>query len=241
MLLGAYTVLEDWNFVEMIMRTTITFFVLLLMTRLMGGKQLSQLTFFNYITGIALGSIAAKFTSNVETNFLNGMTSLLWWSLLTLLIGYITMQSTRARRTIDGGPIIVIKQGKILEHKLKKIRLSIDDLSMLLREQQVFSYADVEMAVFESNGKLSIMLKEENLPVTKKDQQIRTIKPKYIPTALISDGKIIEQNLREAGLTHEWLQSQLSLLHTNLTDVFYLELQKDGSLYMDKRDDLPKA
>ena len=164
--------LENWDFWEMILRATGAFIVLLIMTRLMGRKQLSQLTFFNYITGIALGSIAADIASESKTHFLNGITSLVWWSVLTILVGFVGIKSARARMAIDGQSVVVIKRGKILENELRKIRLNIDDLSMLLREQKVFSVKDVENAVFEPNGKLSIMLKEGKQPVTKKDQNI---------------------------------------------------------------------
>src|SRR5699024_1285793 len=122
------------------------------MTRLMCRKQLSQLTFFNYITGIALGSIAANIASETNVHFLNGVTSLIWWALLTILVAYIGVKSKRGRILIDGQPVIVIKQGKILENQLKDLQLNMDDLSMLLREQKVFSLADVENAVFEPNG-----------------------------------------------------------------------------------------
>lgn len=104
----------------MILRATLSFIVLLLMTRLMGRKQLSQLTFFNYITGIALGSIAGDIASESETPFLNGLVSLIWWSLLTILTAYIGMKSRAARTVIDGQPVVIIKKGRILENELKK-------------------------------------------------------------------------------------------------------------------------
>ena len=93
------------------------------MTRLMGRKQLSQLTFFNYITEIALGSIAADVASESKTHFLNGMTSLVWWTILTILVGFIGLKSASTRIAIDGQPVIVIKKGKILENEPAKLRL----------------------------------------------------------------------------------------------------------------------
>lgn len=228
---------ENWDFLEMILRATGAFIVLLIMTRLMGRKQLSQLTFFNYITGIALGTIAASMASETNVNYLNGLTSLIWWSFLTILVGYIGLKSSKARVIMDGQPAVVIKQGKVLENELGKLRLDMDDLTMLLREQKIFSIKDVENAVFESNGKLSIMLKEEKKPVTKQDQNIFTVKPKYIPMELIVDGKIVEKNLKEAGVSLDWITNQLSSQNLNLEEVFYVELQKDGTLYVDKRSD----
>ncbi len=229
--------LENWDFWEMILRASGAFFVLLLMTRLMGRKQLGQLTFFNYITGIALGSIAANIASETNVHYLNGITSLLWWTILTILVGYLSLKFSTARVAIDGQPVTVIKQGNILENELGKLRLNMDDLGMLLREQKVFSVMDVENAVFEPNGKLSVMIKEEKQPVTKKDQNIFTVKPMYIPMELISDGNIVEKNLKEAGVSLEWLKNQLHISGLDVKDVFYVELQKDGTLYIDKRND----
>ena len=228
---------ENWDFLEMVFRTLGAFIVLLIMTRLMGRKQLSQLTFFNYITGIALGSVAANIASQTNIHYLNGLTSLLSWAVLTILVGYIGLKSSPARVAVDGQPVVVIKQGKILEGELRKLRLNIDDLSMLLREQKVFTVKDVENTVFEPNGKLTIMLKEEQQPVTKKDQNILTVTPSYIPMELVSDGKVVEKNFLEAGVSLEWLDKQLSFLDLNLEDTFYVELQKDGTLYVDKRED----
>jgi len=229
--------LENWDFFEMILRSTGAFTVLLIMTRLMGRKQLSQLTFFNYITGIAIGSIAANMASETNVHYLNGLTSLIWWSILTILVGYIGLKFARVRVVTDGQPIVVIKEGKILENTSGKLRLNMDDLAALLRQQKVFSVKDVENAIFEPNGKLSIMLKEEQKPLTKQDQNIFTIKPMYIPMELIADGKVIEKNLKESGVSIDWLNKQLNSLNLNLTDVFYVELQKDGTLYVDKRSD----
>lgn len=227
----------DIDFFEMILRATASFIVLLILTRLLGRKQLSQLTFFNYITGITIGSIAADIGGESETPFFNGLTSLVWWSFLTFLVGYLGLKSSKVRVIIDGEPIIVIKEGKIFEEELIKLRLNMDDLSMLLREQNVFSVQDVANATFEPNGKLSIMLKPENQPVTKKDQNVLTVKPMYIPMELVVDGKVVEKNLKESGISKEWLKNQLENFKVNMKDVFYVELQKDGSLYIDKRGD----
>ena len=229
--------LENWDFLEMILRTTGSFFVLLVMTRLMGRKQLSQLTFFNYITGIALGAIAADIASNSNTNYLNGLTSLIWWTLLTILLAFISLKSSKARIAIDGQPKVVIRQGKILEDQLAKSSLNLDDLNMMLREQQIFSLRDVENAVLENNGKLSVMLKDAKKPVTKENLNVVTISPHYIPMELVSDGKVVEKNLKEAGVSLNWLKNQLQSCGLKLDDVTYVELQHDGTLYIDKKDD----
>lgn len=222
---------------EMIARSTASFLVLLLVARLLGRKQLSQLTFFNYITGITIGSIAADIAGESKTPFFEGLTSLVWWSVLTLLVGYIGLKSPRARVVMDGQPVIVMKDGKILEDTLGKHHLNMDDLSMLLREKNVFSTNEVDTAIFEPDGKLTVFLKSGNQPLTKKDQDIITGKPTYIPTELIVDGNILYTNLKEVGISEEWLRNQLNYFQVKLQDAFYVELQENGTLYIDRRRD----
>lgn len=141
------------DFWEIILRTSLTFIILLVLARFLGKKQLSQLTFFHYITGITVGSIAADIAGESETPFFNGIISLIWWSSLTIFVGYIGLISRKARILIDDEPTIIIKEGKILEHIMKSVRLNIDDLSMMLREQGIFSTQDVHYAVLEPDGK----------------------------------------------------------------------------------------
>lgn len=225
------------DYFEMIARSTASFLVLLLVARLLGRKQLSQLTFFNYITGITIGSIAADIAGESKTPFFEGLTSLIWWSVLTLLVGYIGLKSPRARVVMDGQPVIVMKDGKILEDTLGKHNLNMDDLSMLLREKNVFSTNEVDTAIFEPDGKLTVFLKSGNQPLTKKDQDIITGKPTYFPTELIVDGNILYQNLKEVGISEEWLLNQLNYFQVKLQDAFYVELQENGTLYIDRRRD----
>src|SRR4051794_16976954 len=111
------------DFWEMIMRTTCAFIVLLILARVMGKKQISQLTFFHYVTGITIGSIAADIAGESRTPFLNGIISMVWWALLTMLMSYIAFKSKKARILLDDQPSVVIYEGKIVEQSLKKMRL----------------------------------------------------------------------------------------------------------------------
>ena len=114
------------NFWEMTLRTLFSFFVLLILARLLGKKQLGQLTFFHYITGISIGSIASQIAAVAETPFLDGLISLIWWAFLTFLITIISLKSKKARVLFDDKTTIVIQNGLILESSLKKIRLHMD-------------------------------------------------------------------------------------------------------------------
>jgi uncharacterized membrane protein YcaP (DUF421 family) len=219
-------------------RTLLGFFVLFLLTRVLGKKQLSQMTFFTYITGIALGNIAGDMVVHRDIKLIDGVTGLILWAALTFTLEFISLKSSKARVFLDGEPTIVIKNGKILEKAMASNKLNMDDLSMLLRTKNVFSVSDVDYAVLEPNGDLSVLKKVELEPVTKKDAQIAAIPRRYLPTELIVDGKIVKNNLRELNLSEEWLNQQLLLQGVHkLDDVFFAELQSDGTVYIDKKTD----
>lgn len=222
---------------EIALRALITFPVLLLLTRLMGKKQMSQLTFFNYVTGITIGTISASMTIDQDIPFWHSLTGLVSWVLLTILASWLTLNSRQARGILDGGPTLIIKEGKILEENLKSLRLKMEDLGMMLREKDIFSVADVDAAVFEPNGKLSVIKKPGKHGATKEDLGVALMQPKYIPTDLALDGQILQRNLQELNLSPAWLETQLKQAGTSLDQVFYAQIQSDGTLFIDKRQD----
>lgn len=225
------------NIVEVIGKVIISFAVLLLLTRMMGKKQVGQLTYFNYMTGITIGAIAAAITIDRSINMMEGFVSLVGWALLTFLVSYLNLKSPRARVLLDGQPTILIKNGRILEKAMAGSRINMDDLSMLLREKNIFSTQDVDYAILEPNGELSVLKKVDQQNVTKKDLNIAAVKPLYMPSEIIVDGNIVTRNLRELNLTRDWLEKQLQQSGVQLKDIFYAEIQSDGTLYIDRRQD----
>lgn len=219
-------------------RTSIIFIVLLILARILGKKQLSQLTFFNYITGITVGSIAANMVSESNELFMDDLIGIIWWCVLTEVTGFINLKSGKIRRIIDGQPTIIIKKGCILKKSLKSTRINLDDLSMLLREEGVFSVKHVDYAILEPDGKLSVLKKQEQEQPTKKDLNISIPPYRYIPSEIISDGKIIVNNLKEFDLDESWVLEQLKQNNVkNVREVFYAELQDDGTLHIQKQDE----
>ncbi len=219
---------------ETLLRTTLAFIVLLILARLMGKKQISQLTFFHYVTGITIGSIAAEIAGQQETPFVDGLIAMVWWAALTLLMSYIALKSKRARVILDDQPTIIMWEGRIVEEAMKKERLHLNDLNMMLREQNIFSIKDVQYAILETNGNLSVLKKAGLETSTKKDVNAPVTEPKYIPTEIISDGKIVKKNLTELNLTEEWVYDQLKKQGIGKVElVFYAEIQMDGSLHVD--------
>ncbi|MGE7667452.1 DUF421 domain-containing protein [Ureibacillus composti] len=223
----------DINFFEISLRSIISFFTILILARIIGKKQLSQLTFFHYITGITFGSIAAEISTNEEIIFWDGFTSLIWWALLTILVSFISLKSSKARILFDDRPTMIIQNGTIIKNGMKKARLHPDELSMLLREQGIFSFDDVLHAVFETNGELSVMKKPAKSPATKVDVKADASIPPYIPTEVISNGAITKKNLIELDLTEEWLLNKLKKKNVkNIEDVYFAQILENGSLYI---------
>lgn len=223
----------ELNFWEMIIRTTLSFSALLLLARLLGKKQLSQLTFFHYITGITIGSIASEIASQHETPFLDGFISLIWWTVLTLLMSYISLKFPKIRILIDDEPTMVIKDGVLLVKSLKSSRLNMDDVLMMLREQSIFSIQEVQYAVLETNGELSVLKKVGDQGATKNDVNAPIVEPIFIPTEIIVDGIVLNKNLNELDLTEEWLFKKLRKKGINSPkEVFYAQVQTNGSLYI---------
>ncbi|ACA40772.1 DUF421 domain-containing protein [Lysinibacillus sphaericus] len=230
------------NFGEMTVRTLFSFFALLILARILGKKQLGQLTFFHYITGISIGSIASQVAAVAETPFLNGMISLIWWAFLTFVVTIISLKSKKARVLFDDKPTIVIQNGRILEFALKKNRLHMDELTMMLREQAIFSVQDIQFAILETDGKLSVLQKTSAQAATKQDVHANIAPPTYLPTEVISDGQLIYENIVELELTEEWLMKKLKKQKVhNIEDVYFAQIQTNGSLYISLKDNKRQA
>ncbi len=198
---------------------------------------MSELTFFDYVVGITIGSIAATLSVQLNQNTMATLAGLGVWALLPIMLAYLCLKNIWIRKVVEGEATVVIENGKILEEYLAKARLSVDDLLTLLRAKNIFNVADVEFALLESNGKLSIQLKSQKLPLTPGDLNLST---KYagLPTALIEDGKVLTDALKSLGLTRAWLQFQLG--KQNIKDpsqVSLAQLDTTGNLYVDLQGD----
>ena len=215
------------------MRSTLIVVVLLILTRLLGKKQMSQLTYFNYITGVTMGSVAGDFISEVNMPVVDTLASLIAICILTELNSFIALKSTSYRKVMDGDDIILIKKGKIIKPALKSCRMSVNILLMLLRQSNTFSVEEVEYAILETNGSLSVMKRQQAQPIIKSDLDIKAEKIKNLPREVISDGKIMKVNLKELNKDEEWLKNELRKNNIeSVKDVFYAEVRSDGTLYI---------
>lgn len=226
--------------VVVVIRSIISFFALLILVRLMGKQQVAQLTFFDYVVGITIGSIAGTLSAQVNENTLSTLAAMVTWTILAVLLAFLGIHNTRFRKVVDGEATVVIQNGKILEDNLKKIRIPLDELLSELRTQSVFSVADVETAMFEAGGKISVLKKAEKQTVTPNDLKLST---QYdgLPTILIMDGVVQEDKLTALKLSKAWLFHQLG--KQNIRDAEQVSLAQfdtKGNLYVDlKGNDKP--
>jgi uncharacterized membrane protein YcaP (DUF421 family) len=226
--------MPDW--VLTVLRTLLAIAVLFVMTKLLGKRQVSQLSLFEYITGITIGSMAAYISLDLEANWYLGIVSLAVWVLVTLGIELLTLKSKAARDFIDNKTTVLIKDGKILEDNLKKERLTADELLENLRGKNIFRTADVEFAVMEQNGLINVLLTKENQPLTPKDLNIRTVNEQE-PQTVIMDGVILDEPLATMGLNREWLHTELEKIGVTIDNVFLGQTDAYGQLYVDLFDD----
>lgn len=221
------------TFWEVILRTIIAFALIMIITRILGKHTITQMTYHDFVTSITLGAITANIAYNTFLKSWNLIASLLMFSIISFTIALISLKSRKMRKWFSGRPTIVIENGKILEQNLKKIRFSLDTLNQELREKDVFDIEEVEYAVLEMNGKLSILKKPEYRQLTKKDLSIMsTGKPKF-PIELIMDGEVIAENMKQEGLSQDWLYNQLKKRSLTVEEVCYAVRGTNGGLYFD--------
>ena len=189
-------------------RAILSLITLFLITKMLGKKQVSQLSLFDYVIGISIGNFAAEMTINLETNELNGILAVVLFGLFAYVISYLSMKSITLRRFFMGTPTIIIEKGKILEKNMKKIKLDINELLEELRAEGYFNISEVEYAVMEVSGDISVLPKSEYKPLTPKDMNIKT-SGSYLECVAIIDGKIMKNNLKSIGKDINWLKREI--------------------------------
>ena len=219
-----------------VIRSYIGLVLLLVLGKLIGKQQVTQLTFFDYIVGITIGSMASTLSVQVNENTWATMAGMAVWTFLAIALALMGLKSPYMRKVIEGIPEIVIQNGKINTDVLRKNKISADDLLMMLRSKDVFNLEDVEFAVLEQNGKLSVMLKSQKQPLTPQDMNIPT---QYmgLPANLIEDGCLNMEALKSVKLSKAWLEYQLRKKNiTDIKDVFLAQLDTRGNLFIDMKD-----
>jgi uncharacterized membrane protein YcaP (DUF421 family) len=230
--------MSDWTLI--FIRSIIFIVVLIVMTRILGKKQISEISFFEYVSGITIGSIAGEVIMGLDRNIGHGVLAIAVFSSITLLVDVIALKSKKFRDLVEGTGTIFIKDGKIMEDNLKKEKYSISELDSLLRQKDVFNLADVEFAMLEPKGDLSILLKKENRPLTPKDMNLQVSGDK-VPQTIIMDGTIVNNAMSAAGKDRNWLHTELDKLGVTIENVFMGQVDSYGELTVDLYDDQIKV
>jgi uncharacterized membrane protein YcaP (DUF421 family) len=224
----------EW--LDIAVRSALFVAVLFLITKWLGKKQISELSFFEYVTGISIGSIGAEVAMGLERNIFHGIIGIVIFAAVPFFAGLISLKSKGFRNFIEGKATVFIKDGKIMEDNLKKERYTTDELLELLRRKDVFQVSDVEFAVLEATGDLSVMLKKENQPLTAKDLNLPVPSIKE-PQTVIMDGVIMDESLATIGRNRAWLHTELEKLGVTVENVFLGQINSFGELTVDLFDD----
>ncbi len=226
--------MPEW--LDIAVRSALFVIVLFFITKWLGKKQISELSFFEYVTGISIGSIGAEVAMGLERNIFHGIVGIVIFAAIPFFAGFISLKSKSFRNFIEGKATVFIKDGKIMENNLKKERYTSDELLELLRQKNVFQVADVEFAVLEATGDLSVMLKKENQPLTAKDLNL-TVPSVKEPQTVIMDGVILDEPLATIGRSRNWLHTELDKLGVTVENVYLGQVNSYGELTVDLFDD----
>ncbi|WP_438433242.1 DUF421 domain-containing protein [Gorillibacterium sp. sgz500922] len=228
--------MESW--LGIIWRSLAAILTLFVLTRILGKKQISQLTLFEYVLGITLGELAGFISTDMEAHFLHGFLALLVWFTVPFILEKISVRNRKLRSLIEGTMTEVIKDGKILEKNLRKERFSPDELMEELRKKDVFDVDEVEYAVLEASGDMNVLLKKENRPLSAKLLGIQ-LPPNDKPEArvVVMEGKVVPDALQRAEKSERWLKKELDKKKTTVEEVYLAQVDSDGKLYVDLYDD----
>ena len=197
------------DFVTVILTSLLSAVSLLIITKLLGHKQMSQLDIFDYITGITIGSIAAELATELEEPW-KPLIAMVIYGLITILLAFIAGKLPRFRKFINGTPTILMNNGMLYRKNFKKAKLDLSEFMMMCRQEGYFDLNDIQTAVFEYNGRLTVLPKATKRPITPTDMNL-VPSPERISVEVIMDGRILEGNLKRMGLDACWLKSELAV------------------------------
>lgn len=195
------------QFLVLCLTTLGSFGALFIAAKLIGHKQIAQLDFFDYITGITIDSIAAEMATELEESW-KPFTAMLLYGGVTLLLSVITNKFPRTRKYLYGSPTVLMDQGKLYRENLKKAKLDLSEFIVMCRQQGYFDLTSIQTAIFESTGKLTILPVSTQRPATPGDLSLAP-EQELLFTELIMDGRVLENNLKRLGLDLIWLDKQL--------------------------------
>lgn len=219
---------------DIFLRSFSSVIVLFIISKLMGKKQISQLSFFDYIVGITIGSIAAQMAFDDSLHYYETIIAIATYGLCDIAIAYSTNKSIKLRRFFVGTPTVLIYNGKIIEENLMSTRYDINELLSESRYNGYFNLADIRYAIFETNGHVSFLPYSDKKPVTPYDMKLN-VKEENLVANVIIDGKIMYNNLQACGKDESWLKNELKIQkYNNIKDII-LATCNDNTLTVYKK------
>ena len=222
--------------INVMLRGLIVYIILILSVRLMGKRQIGELQPSELVTTFLLSEVASMPLQNKDISLFTCIVLIFMIVGLEVIFSVLAVKSDFFRNIMQGSSVLVIKDGKLLQEKMKSLRYSIDDLLEGLRMKDVFDISEVKYAYVETNGSLSIELKDEHQPVTPKDLRL-PIKSTPIPCLVISDGKITERDFPLCAMTRQKIDSALKKAGLTADEVFIMTADRDGKLYIIKKEE----
>lgn len=207
------------DFVRIILTSILSVVGLFIITKLMGHKQVAQLDFFDYVSGITIGSIGAELATELESPW-RPLIALGVYGLVSMLFSLFALKIPRSRKIINGTPTVFFSDGTLYRDNLKKAKIDLNEFMLLCREQGYFDLEDIKTAVFEHNGRLSILPKSDRRPIAPRDMKI-SVGEESIPLQIISDGTVVEKNLSLIGYDRRRLEKELGMMgYKNVEEIF---------------------
>lgn len=196
------------EFVQIILTAALSAAALFVIAKAEGHKQVAQLDFFDYITGITIGSVAAELATELETPW-KPLIAMLVYGAVAVGSSFLTRKLPKSRKYINGTPTIILDRGKLYRENLKKAKLDLSEFMMMCRQAGYFNLDDIQTAVYEYNGKLSVLPVSTRRPANPADMGLAPPQ-ETICTEVIMDGRIMDENLKRMGLDLKWLQKRLA-------------------------------
>lgn len=219
------------------LRTLLLYIVLVSTIRLMGKRQIGEMEPAEFVVAMLIANLASIPMQDSAIPLLSGVVPILVVLGVELLLSALSLYSIRLRRLLCGKPVILIENGKIIERNLRRTRVNLDELTMHLREKNIFDLTTVKYAILETNGQVSTLLYAKDAPANARDAGIRA-RENTLPVTLVSAGKLLRDNLPHAKKDLPWLESVLRQHNVSLKDVFLLTVDELGRVYLIRREDM---
>lgn len=224
-----------------VLRTCFSFLILLTVSVWIGKQVNSHNNHYNFALSVTLGSFIANMGFDTNLKFTPMFASFIALIFMYLISSLISNKNRRFRLWLSGEPTVVIENGKLLDGNMKKIRYTLDDLNQQLREQGIFDLIEVEFALLEVSGKLSVLKKTNYQSVTKNEiVSTNTSVDIHLPIELVMDGKVVEKNLN-SQYSSAWLNQELQSRNLQLKDIQYAVISSNSSLIIDLYNDHLKS